>query len=269
MLQLDKMNLHNNLNRRVWDAMARDRHPFTRPACDADFSNPLSAIDIAGWTGAVTGKRVLCLAGGGGRQGPLFSAAGAQVTVLDLSPEMLALDRQVASERGLELRTVEGSMEDLSMFESGSFDLVYQPVSTCYVQSLLPVYREVARVTASEGTYISQHKQPTSLQTSLETNAAGDFELVEEYYLNGPLRPVSKSILRESGAQEFVHRWEELVGGICRGGFVIEDLIEPFHADADTARGSFAHRARYVAPYVRIKARRRGMPAASKQIILP
>ena len=35
-----------------------------------------------------------------------------------------------------------------------------------------------------------------------------------------------------------------------------KDLIEPLHAKADVEAGTFAHRSRYVAPYVRIKARR-------------
>jgi hypothetical protein len=45
---------------------------------------------------------------------------------------------------------------------------------------------------------------------------------------------------------------------MCRAGFVIEDLIEPLHAKADAAPGSFGHRSRYVAPYVRVKGRRTG-----------
>jgi hypothetical protein len=64
--------------------------------------------------------------------------------------------------------------------------------------------------------------------------------------------------LRERGTLEFLHRWEELVGGMCRAGFVIEDLLEPMHANPQAAVGSFGHRGQYVAPYVRIKARRRG-----------
>ncbi|MCG8651200.1 MAG: class I SAM-dependent methyltransferase, partial [Pirellulales bacterium] len=68
--------------------------------------------------------------------------------------------------------------------------------------------------------------------------------------------------LRESGAIEFVHRWEQLVGGMCRAGFAIEDLAEPLHTTKDAVPGSFADRASYVAPYVRIKARRTGLPSA-------
>ena len=43
---------------------------------------------------------------------------------------------------------------------------------------------------------------------------------------------------------------------MCRAGFVIEDVIEPLHADERAPPGTFAHRSRYVAPYLRVKARR-------------
>jgi hypothetical protein len=61
-----------------------------------------------------------------------------------------------------------------------------------------------------------------------------------------------------------LHRWEELLGGMCRAGFVIEDVLEPMHADEQAAIGSFGHRSRYVAPYVRIKARRTGNAATGE-----
>ena len=227
----------------------------------------MAAADGAGWLGAgVAGLRVLCLAAGGGKQSALYAALGAEVTVVDLSPEMLALDRQVAAERNLAIRTVEASMDDLSMFAAASFDIVVQPVSTCYVPDILAVYREVARVIMSGGLYISQHKQPASMQADIRPSAAG-YELIEPYYRTGPLPPVEGSPHREPGTLEFLHRWEELLGGLCRAGFVIEDLLEPLHADPKASSGTFAHRSQYVAPYVRIKARRIGSatpPTATK-----
>jgi SAM-dependent methyltransferase len=259
--------LPHDHNRRAWDALVRRRQRFTRPVDDADFADPLAAVDGAGWLGAaVTGLRVLCLAAGGGKQGVLYAALGAEVTVVDLSPEMLALDRQVAAERNLAIRTVEASMDDLSIFSPASFDVVVQPVSTCYVPDILPVYREVARITAAGGLYISQHKQPASLQADVRASPAG-YELIEPYYRDGPLPAVEGSPHREPGTLEFLHRWEELVGGLCRAGFVIEDLLEPMHADPKATPGKFTHRSRYVAPYVRIKARRTGPatpPSAAK-----
>jgi SAM-dependent methyltransferase len=245
-------------NRQVWDAMVRRKQRFTLPARDDEFQDPLSVVDGIGWLGGnIRGRRLLCLAAGGGRQSALYAAAGAEVTVVDISPAMLELDRQVAIERRLSIRTVEASMDQLPMLQTGEFEIVIHPVSTCYVPNIMAVYREVARVTAACGLYISQHKQPASLQGDIRASARG-YELIEPYYREGPLPSVHGSPHREAGTLEFLHRWEELLGGMCRAGFVIEDLIEPLHADPMAPTHSFAHRSRYLAPYVRIKARRRG-----------
>jgi ubiquinone/menaquinone biosynthesis C-methylase UbiE len=250
----------------------REGECFTRPARDEDFADPLGTVDGIGWLGGdIRGKRLLCLAAGGGKHGPLYAAAGASVTVVDISPAMLELDRQVAAERKLSLRTVEASMDELPMLAAGEFDIVIHPVSTCYVPEILPVYREVARVTRSGGLYISQHKSPTSLQADIQPSARG-YELFEPYYRGGPLPSVVGSPHREEGTLEYLHRWEEIFGHLCRSGFVIEDVVEPLHAKAGEPPGDFGHRSRFVAPYIRIKARRVGGSSATSggaRILLP
>ena len=252
-------------NAAAWDALAREGAALAKPASDEELREPLRTVDPAGWLGRdIRGWRVLCLAAGGGRHSALYAAAGAVVTVVDASGEMLALDRAVAAERGLEVRLVQTSMEELSMFGDAVFDLVIHPVSTCYVPDVQPVFRAVARVVRPAGLYVSQHKSPVSLQAPEQPEAgglrpplAGGYVLQEPYYRTGPLPAAAPGRLRERGTLEFLHRWEELIGGICRAGFVIEDLLEPMHAKPQAAVGSFGHRARFVAPYVRVKARRR------------
>lgn len=259
MTERDAVERENALkqNRRAWDAMVAKNDRFTRPVRDEDLHDPLTTVDGLGWLGdSIAGKDVLCLAAGGGKHSALYAQAGANVTVVDLSPAMLELDRAVAVERGLPVRAVEASMDDLSALETASFDVVIHPVSTCYLPSVEATYREVARVTRPQGLYVSQHKQPTSLQTS-QLPEGGSYRLETSYYSSDPLPSVSGSRLREEGAREYLHRWEALIGVLCRAGFWIEDLIEPLHARADAAPGEFGHRCRYVAPYVRIKARRR------------
>lgn len=245
-------------NRRAWDALVRRRQRFTRPARDDEFANPLAVVDGLNWLGGdIRGAQLLCLAAGGGRQSALYAAAGAIVTVVDISGAMLELDREVAAERKLHIRTIQASMDDMPMLGEGEFDIVIHPVSTCYVPDIVPVYREIARVTRPGGVYISQHKTPTSLQAEMTPGAKG-YELSEPYYRSGPLPPVVGTALREEGTLEYLHRWEEILGGMCRAGFVIEDLMEPMHGDSQAAPGSFDHRCHFVAPYVRIKARRAG-----------
>ena len=98
--------------------------------------------------------------------------------------------------------------------------------------------------------------------------------LQHRYYRDTPVPPCESGSgvgrrLREAGAVEFLHRWEQLIGGMCRSGFVIEDLSEPLHARKDAAPGSFADRASYIAPYVRIKARRKAVQVSDQSLWLP
>lgn len=257
-------------NRRAWDQMVRDKQRFAQPAPDESFVDPLKTVDGLGWLGkSIRGQKLLCLGAGGGKHGALYAAAGAVVTVVDISPAQLELDREVAAARKLSLQTVEASMDHMPMFADGVFDVVVHPVSTCYIPKIEPVYREVARITRGGGLYISQHKTPTSLQADTRTSARG-YELIEPYYRTGPLPPVVGSRHREEGTLEFLHRWEELIGLMCRAGFVIEDLVEPLHAKKDAEASSFGHRSQFVAPYVRLKARRLGpqIPTLKRPTIL-
>lgn len=248
-------------NRRAWDERARRGQVFARPASEEDIEKLAPKLATSPWLdGGVAGKKVLCLAAGGGRQAIQYAEAGGIVTVVDISPAMLELDRKVAAERGLDVRIVEASMDDLATLPDGSFDFVIQPVSTCYVPDIQKVYAEVARVMKAGGIYSSQHKQPGSLQADVKLSASGrGYEVQEMYYRATPLPEVTGSIHRESGTIEYLHRWEQLIGGLCRAGFVVEDVIEPNHADDKAEPGSFGHRSRYVPPYILIKARRTGV----------
>lgn len=255
-------------NQRAWDERARRGERHTASIQAKHLSDPLPILDPENWLGGnVRGKKVLCLASGGGLQSALFAAAGAIVTVVDLSLEMLAKDRAAAARHGLLVLTVQASMDDLSMLGAGAFEIVLQPVSTCYVADVGAVFRDVARVLADGGIYISQHKQPGSLQAETAWNGRG-YAVVETAERQGPLPPTLPCLHREADAIEYLHRWQSLMGGMCRSGFVIEDLVEPMSgANILAEAGSFEHRSAFLPPYVKIKARRTA--GAEPTLIMP
>lgn len=246
-----------SINRRAYDAMAQRDHFLTTPVSPSELAQPLATLDARGWLGpSIRGWRVLCLAAGGGRQGPLYTAAGAEVTVLDLSPVMLERDREAAQRFGMKMRIIEGTMRDLSMFREGEFDLVAHPVSTCYVREPAEVFVQVAQVLRPGGLYVSQHKQPANLQATLQPRDG-------YYFLETEVGSAAKSVhagetswLREPNTIEYAHSLEVLLGGICRAGMVIEEVSEPDHARTDAPPGSMGHRSRFIPPYLRVKARR-------------
>jgi SAM-dependent methyltransferase len=257
------MTRHREQNRRTWDRLAESGSRFAKVATDEECARPLETLDSRGWLPkSVAGKDVLCLASGGGWQSILYASAGANVTVVDLSPSMLELDERESLRRGLRVRTLCASMDDLAELAASSFDIVHQPVSTCYVPSVADVYREIARVLRPEGLYISQHKQPASLQI-VDRDSRDRYLLGVTYYHAGPLPQVPDKSYREGDAVEYLHRWQDLVGELCRAGFVLEDLVEPRRGDPQALPGNFRHRGMYAAPYVRLKARRVRTTAAA------
>jgi SAM-dependent methyltransferase len=223
-------------NRDAWDALASDPRFAGGPV-----AQDRAALD--GWLRdlPLTGKALLCLGAGGGRQGPLHAAAGAIVTVVDVSEKQLDHDRQAG------LKTLCASMDKLDGLSDASFDIVVQPVSACYVADLDRVHAEIARVLKPGGLYIVQHKQPASLQAAADSPYAP---------LGGVALTESAATHREPGTIEFAHSLESLLGGLCRAGFVIEDVAEPPRGDLSAPPGSPGHRASMLPPYLKIKARR-------------
>ena len=251
-------------NASAWNRLSDNGSQFSRVATDDECRNPLATLDSREWLpNDVNGLDVLCLASGGGWQSILYASAGARVTVVDISGSMLKRDQREAARRRLSVKTVETSMDDLSQLHDESFDIVHQPVSTCYISDIRKVYREIARVLRDEGLYISQHKQPTSLQITHRT-PENHYVLGVEYFHSGSLPATEDTSYRETGTVEFLHQWDDLVGGLCREGFVIEDLREPRRADLSKPPGHFGHRGRFIPPYVRLKARRSPRQATEK-----
>ena len=130
-------------NRAAWDKNVERQNKWTVPistetiqrARQGEFElllTPTKPVPM-NWFPELDGTRTLCLASGGGQQGPLLAAAGAVVTVFDNSPKQLEQDRLVANRDGLLIETVEGDMADLSIFAEQSFDLIVHPVSNEFV----------------------------------------------------------------------------------------------------------------------------------------
>ncbi len=265
-------------NAAAWDRLAKAHDVLASPACDKAFVDPRNWLGTGGpanrpWLpSSLKGLEILCLAAGGGKHGPLYAAAGARVTVVDLSASMLDLDRQVARERKLHLELIQSSMDDLRMLKDGRFDLVIQPVSSCYLPSLAKLFVEIFRICRPGGAYMSQHKSPRNLQSSLQPNSNGRYELVYPEVRSvddsKALPPAPPSRLREEGTNEYIHSLTDIVGGICHAGFCLEDFFEPSEGDREAARGSFAHRAAFLPPYIRILARKYGQRKTLKPVVV-
>jgi SAM-dependent methyltransferase len=187
------------------------------------FPSELSDVDI------------LCLASGGGQQGPVLAATGACVTVFDNSPRQLGRDEEVATREGLALATVLGDMRDLSAFADGSFDVVFNPVSNLFCPELTPVWRESYRVLRPGGILMTGFLNPDVYLFDAEAMDERDELVVRHRLPFNTLQLTKEERLRSygNGPIEFSHSLSDQIGGQLVTGFRLTHFAEaPHHGDA-------------------------------------
>lgn len=195
------------------------------------------------WFGDLAGARVLCLAGSGGQQAPVLAAAGADVTVLDISAEQLARDAFVARRDGLELKLIEADMSFLADHVSGNFDLIFHPVSNLFISDLGPVWRQCARVLEPGGRLLSGFVNPDywlfdhdAIEAGAALEASRRLPFVASRDL--PKKEVQRRI-RNREALEFSHSLQSQIGGQIEAGLLIAGFYEDGWSDAATRLNAF------------------------------
>jgi SAM-dependent methyltransferase len=231
-----------SFNRNAWDRQVEQGNMWTKPVSSEEVAaarrgewkvvlTPTKPVP-AEWFGLLAGRDVLCLASGGGQQGPILTAAGARVTVLDNSPRQLGQDRMVAERDGLEITLVEGSMMDLSMFAEESFDLIFHPVSNGFVPDVRPVWRESFRVLRHGGVLLAGIANPLIYMFDMEKLDRGELE-VRWSIPYSDLESLTEEQMREYEEKGFPLEWshtlEDQIGGQTDAGF----LIAGFYEDID------------------------------------
>lgn len=204
-------------------------HQTYRRAAEGDWSlllTPTKPVPRS-WYPPLEGAQVLGLASGGGQQMPILTAAGARCTVLDYSPAQLEAERQVAAREGYDINIVRADMTEPLPFADASFDLVINPVSLCYVREVEPIWREVARVLRPGGVLLA----------GLDTGLNYVVDQAEERIVRGlPFDPLANPALMaeleaEDDGVQFSHTLDELLGGLLRAGFAIDDLFEDVNGE--------------------------------------
>jgi len=187
------------------------------------------------WFPPLQGADVLCLASGGGQQGPVLAALSANVTIFDNSPSQLKQDQLVAEREALTLKTVEGDAADLSMFEDESFDLIFNPVSTVFMPDVRVVWRECSRVLRQGGILMTGSMNPVHYIFDLFKADEGILEVaysIPYSDLTSLSEEDREEYLKKGLPVEFGHSLTDLLGGQCAVGLVITDLYEDYMLDS-------------------------------------
>ena len=183
---------------------------------------PTKAVP-AHWFPELRGKKILGLASGGGQQMPLFSLAGAECTVLDYSEKQLESERLVAAREGYEIEIVRADMTKPLPFEDASFDLIFHPVSNCYVQDVYPIWRECFRVLKPGGVLMAGVENGFNYLFDEEDES----RIIGRLPFNPLVNPEQMSLLeKDDCGVQFSHTLEEQIGGQLRAGFRLIDVYE-------------------------------------------
>lgn len=228
-------------NRQAWDENVKRGNQWTIPVTPTAIAQarigkweivltPTKSVPRDWFPESLVGTHILCLASGGGQQGSILAAAGANVTVFDNSPRQLEQDQVVAEREGLEIKTVLGDMADLSGFEDETFDLIVHPVSNVFVPDVQEVWYEAYRVLRSGGQLLAGFTNPAMYLF--------DFNLIESHRILQVVNKIPYSDLeslsakekqyyiKEKLAFEFSHTLDEQIGGQIATGFVITGFYE-------------------------------------------
>ena len=185
------------------------------------------------WFPPMPDLNVLALACGGGQQGPVFAAAGANVTVFDNSPRQLERDMEVATREGLaNLGIVEGDARNLGMFADESFDFIFHPVSNVFIPEIRPIWKEAFRVLRRGGFMLAGFMNPVCYIFDYLKAEKGILEVKYPLpYADVDYPEMLDFQARHSWPLEYSHTLSDQIAGQLEAGFHLVGFYEDHHSE--------------------------------------
>lgn len=175
--------------------------------------------------GALSGVKLLGLASGGGQQMPIFAAAGAAATVLDYSDSQLESERMVAQREGYKINIVKADMSKRLPFDDCEFDIIFHPISNCYVEDVYHVWNECFRILKPGGVLLAG--TDNGLNYLFDCEGEPTLTAVNKLPYNPLKNPeIMQQTLAIDGSVQFSHSLEEQIGGQLKAGFTLTHLLE-------------------------------------------
>lgn len=182
-----------------------------------------------GWFPELKERKMLALACGGGQQCPVFVAHGAFVTVTDISDQQLANERYVAEREGYDINIVKADLSKPFPFEDNFFDIIFNPISNCYIEDIMPMWEECARIIKATGVLMTAFVKEEFFM--FDPDFMNENMLISRHSLPfNPIKDLSEEELRKKKSERkplaFSHTLTEQIGGLIKAGFEITDIYE-------------------------------------------
>ena len=227
---------YTEINSDTWDMWAKNGIEWSIPVSREEYAEAkqgnwgvyLTPVKYVpkDWFLPLGGAKLLGLASAGGQQMPIFTALGAECTVFDNSKKQLEKEYEVAQREGYDIEIIKGDMTKKLPFADESFDMIFNPVSNCYIEDVRHVWRECHRVLKKGGVLLAgmdnginflfddDGTKPLIVKNKLPYNP---LEMSEEKY---------EAMARSYEGIQFSHSLEEQIGGQLEAGFTLTDLYE-------------------------------------------
>jgi len=177
--------------------------------------------------GNLKNKKLLDLGCGGGQTSVFFAEQGAIVKGVDFSKKQIDFAKDLAEKKGVgKLSFQQGNIEDLSVFEECSFDLVNSSHTIHYVKDLQKCFDEIFRILQPKGKFVFSVLHPLNHIVEKENNQfvvrrsyfqKGKYKWNWEYPTEGLKYPMHL----------FMRKVDDYFVTLRKSGFVVEDLLEP------------------------------------------
>jgi SAM-dependent methyltransferase len=179
------------------------------------------------WFPELKNKKLLGLASGGGQQMPIFAALGACSTVLDYSNKQLASEKLVAEREGYDIEIIKADMTKKLPFDDELFDIIFHPVSNCYIENVFHIWNECFRILKHGGILLAgmdnglnflfdDDSESLTISNKLPFNPLKDPNLL-------------KKLEENNNGIQFSHSLEEQIGGQLKAGFILKDIYEDYN----------------------------------------
>lgn len=179
------------------------------------------------WFPDLKNKKLLGLASGDGQQMPVFSALGACCTVLDYSDRQLASEKYVAEREKYEIEIIKATKN--LPFDDEIFDIIFHPVSNCYIENVYHIWNECYRILKCGGILLA------GMDNGINFLFDDDEHLPLILSNKLPYNPLKNKIqykkLEESdNGIQFSYTIEEQIGGQLKAGFILKDLYKDYNS---------------------------------------
>lgn len=227
---------YTEINSKTWDKWAEERNEWSIPISHEEYVNAQKGnrgvyltpgkFVPKEWFGDLKGRKLLGLASGGGQQMPVFTALGADCTIIDNSDSQLNSERLVSEREGYSINIIKGDMTKRLPFDDDSFDIIFHPVSNCYIEDVYHVWNECFRILKNGGILLAGMDNGMNFLF----NDDGTLPLTAANKL--PFNPLKMSeeefrqMAENFDGIQFSHTLEEQIGGQFKAGFILTDLYE-------------------------------------------